>query len=86
MAERNENDTDWYSVKVRIEASYVVIVPANSEEEATREAYRADVPAGKLYDVDKTVVQCGPSCNEILRRAEERPAFRGRKPQDSPTS
>ena len=42
MAKRNGIDTDWDHVKVRLEASYVAVVPANSEQEAIKAAYRAD--------------------------------------------
>jgi hypothetical protein len=85
MAEGTGFDTDWYSVKVRLEASYVVIVPANCEEEALREAYRAEIPASGLYDVDKTATVCGPSCDEIIRRAEERSKARATQSSSTPS-
>jgi hypothetical protein len=85
MAKRHAIDTDWYSVKVRLEASYVVIVPANDQESALRLAYLAPVPAGSLYDVDKTATVCGPSCDEIMRRFEERSASRSTQSPSTPS-
>jgi len=79
-------DVDWYFVKMEVKASYVLTVPAQSKEEALREACRSDLPAGRFYDVEKTVVSCGASCNDIVKRAAERSASRGRKQRPSPTT
>jgi hypothetical protein len=44
----------------------VVTVPANSEEEVLWDAYRAKIPVGLLFDVDKAATICSLSANEIV--------------------
>lgn len=73
---KSSQDTDWYSVKIRLSASYVVIVPANDPADALRLAYQEPIPARGLYDVDKTATVCGPSFNEIMKKVEERSVTR----------
>ena len=55
--ERRTNDIDWFFVKVRLEATYTLVVPAQDKEEALRSAYSRSIPVGSLYDVEKSVVK-----------------------------
>ena len=70
---------DLYFVKVELAASYVLQIPAETKEEALREAYRAPIPTGRLYEIDKTATICGPSYNEIMKKVEERTKARRQK-------
>jgi len=50
-------NTEWFSIKIELKASYVVITPARDEREALYEAYNRMIPLNKLYELEKDIVR-----------------------------
>jgi hypothetical protein len=48
---------EWFSVKIDLKASYVVMLPAGDEQEAVYEAYNRTIPVNQLYEVEKDAVR-----------------------------
>lgn len=83
MGSEFDKGIDLYFVKIELAASYVLQIPAETEEEALRESYRMGIPLNSLFNVEKTAIINGPSFNEILKKAEARLASRRRKLRSS---
>jgi len=50
-------DPDWFFIKIELRASFTVAIPAETKEEAIREAYNRRIPVESLYDAEKDVVK-----------------------------
>jgi len=53
----NRNTVGFFSVQVKLEACYDLLIAAENEEEAVNAAFNEDLPARRFEDFSKDVVR-----------------------------
>ena len=53
----NRNSVGYFSVQVKLEACYNLLIAAKNEEEAINAAFNEDLPARRIEDISKDVVR-----------------------------
>lgn len=53
----SQPEIDWFSIKIELKASHVLIIPAGNEQETLYEAYNRMNPVNKLFEVEKDAVR-----------------------------